>query len=705
MLTVDTRRLRLLVLEQDPDLRAALQRELQAGFPASTVIPASSFGDVPPLLAGTTPDAVLAADTAEEPALGTLATAREAWPGVPVVVLTEPGNEERAAMAIRAGAADFVLTDRLGRLCAVMLSALERRRMREHWEQALVALRESEERYSLAARGASDGLWDWDLRTGRVYYSERWKTMLGHADADVGDSPEEWLSRVHADDREALEAAIRDHLEGRVAHFEAEYRMQTADGESRWMLARGLAVRDGDGRAYRMAGSQTDVSRQKQAEARLLHDALHDALTGLANRTLFMDRLEQALARTRRRADSLLAAIYLDLDQFKVVNDSLGHTVGDGLLVAVARRIKSCLRPGDTVARIGGDEFAVFVEDVDDVSQALRIAERIHEEFLVPFHPAGHEVYATASLGLVLTGGAYERAEELLRDADIAMYRAKRAGRGRTEIFDSSMHTAAAARHRLENDLRRAVERGELRLAFQPIVRLVDGSVQSLEALVRWQHPERGLLMPQEFIPVAEEMGAIVPVGEWVLHEACRCLRGWRDALPEAGSVSISVNLSARQFVQGDVLALTDETLAHSGLPPSALRLELTESVVMEDAKQAARKLHQLRELGVGLDIDDFGTGYSSLSYLRRFPIDALKIDRSFVDGLGQDEEDLAIVRTIVTLAGNLGVDTIAEGIEGLPQLVQLRSLGCPMGQGFHFARPLWPDDVPAMLRAGFPAA
>ncbi|MCL4821926.1 MAG: EAL domain-containing protein [Vicinamibacteria bacterium] len=704
-LTADSRALRLLVLEQGPALRALLQRELQAGFPAATVIGAGSFGEVPGLLAGATPDAVLAADTAEEPVLGTLATAREAWPGVPIVVLTEPGSEDRAAMAIRAGAADFVLTDRLGRLCAVMLSALERRRMREHWEQALVALRESEERYSLAARGASDGLWDWDLRNGRVYYSERWKTMLGHADAEVGDSPEEWLSRVHPEDREALEAALRDHLEGRVAHFEAEYRMRTADGEWRWMLARGLGVRDGDGHAYRMAGSQTDVSRQKRAEARLLHDALHDALTGLANRTLFMDRLEQALARTRRRADSLLAAVYLDLDQFKVVNDSLGHTVGDGLLVAVARRIQSCLRPGDTVARIGGDEFAVFVEDVDDVSQALRIAERIHEEFLVPFHPGGHEVYATASLGLVLTGGAYERAGELLRDADIAMYRAKRSGRGRTEIFDTSMHAAAAARHRLENDLRRAVERGELRLAFQPIVRLADGTVASLEALVRWQHPVRGLLMPPEFIPVAEEMGAIVPVGEWVLQEACRCLRAWRDAVPEAADVSVSVNLSARQFAQGDVLALTDEALAHSGLPAAALRLELTESVVMEDAKQATRKLHQLRELGVGLDIDDFGTGYSSLSYLRRFPIDALKIDRSFVDGLGQDEEDLAIVRTIVTLAGNLGVDTIAEGIEGEPQLAQLRSLGCPLGQGFHFARPLWPDDVPAMLRAGFAAA
>ncbi|MCM2258122.1 MAG: EAL domain-containing protein [Vicinamibacteria bacterium] len=701
-LTHDTRPLRVLVLEQDPALRAALARELQATFPAATLFEAASFGAVPGLLGGTVPDAVLAADTAEEPALGTLMTAREVWPGVPVVVLTEPGNEERAAAAIRAGASDFVLTDRLGRLSAVMLSALERRRMREHWEQALVALRESEERYSLAARGANDGLWDWDLRSGRVYYSERWKSMLGHADGEIADSPEEWFSRVMPEDREALETAIREHVEGRLAHLEAEYRMCTAGGDWHWMLARGLAVRDGDGRAYRMAGSQTDVTRQKEVEARLLHDALHDSLTGLSNRTLFMDRLGQALARTRRRADSLLAAFYLDLDQFKVVNDSLGHTIGDSLLMGVAGRIKSCLRPGDTVARIGGDEFAVFVEDVDDVSQALRIAERVHEEFLVPFHPGGNEVFATASVGLVLTGGAYERAEELLRDADIAMYRAKRAGRGRTEIYDGSMHAAATARHRLENDLRRAVERGELRLAFQPIVDLADGRVSSLEALVRWQHPERGLLMPLEFIQVAEEMGAIVPVGEWVLNEACRQLRGWRDAVAEAAGLTISVNLSARQFSQGDVLALTDEALSLSGIPGAALRLELTESVVMEDAEQATRKLHQLRELGVGLDIDDFGTGYSSLSYLRRFPIDALKIDRSFVDGLGQDAEDLAIVRTIVTLAGNLGVDTIAEGIEGTLQLAQLRSLGCPMGQGYHFARPLWPDDVPAVLRAGF---
>jgi EAL domain-containing protein (putative c-di-GMP-specific phosphodiesterase class I) len=280
------------------------------------------------------------------------------------------------------------------------------------------------------------------------------------------------------------------------------------------------------------------------------------------------------------------------------------------------------------------------------------------------------------------------------------MYRAKRAGRGRSEIFDASMHAAATARHRLENDLRRAVERGELRLAFQPIVRLADGQVAGLEALVRWQHPERGLLLPPAFIEVAEEMGSIVAVGEWVMHEACRRLRDWRQELVEAAALTVSVNLSARQFSQGDVLALTDEALSLSGLPASALRLELTESAIMEDAREAARKLHQLRELGVGLDIDDFGTGYSSLSYLRRFPIHALKIDRSFVDGLGHDEEDLAIVRTIVTLAGNLGVDTIAEGIEGPPQLDQLRSLGCPLGQGYHFARPLWPDQIPKALRS-----
>jgi diguanylate cyclase (GGDEF)-like protein/PAS domain S-box-containing protein len=631
--------------------------------------------------------------------LEALRFAATAAPAAPVIIVSGSLSEETAAGAIKAGAADYVLKDRLGRLGPAIRSALEAHRMREERERALRALQVSEERYAVAVRGANDGLWDWDMRRGEAYFSPRWKAMLGYDDATVGSRPEDWLERVHPDDLPRLRQALDEHLSGVQPYFECEHRMRTSDGGWRWMLSRGLALRDEDGRACRMAGSQTDIARRKQAEEQLIHDALHDALTGLPNRTLFLDRLRLALARHRRRPRGALAVCCLNLDRFKVVNDGLGHGMGDEVLVSLARRLEACLRPGDTVARLGGDEFAILLEEVADVGQALRVAERIHLELRAPFRVHGHELFATATLGIALAAPYHEQAEELLRDAATALHRGKRRGRARSEIFDESMHSLAAARLQTETDLWRALQRHELRLYYQPMVALDTEKVTGFEALVRWQHPRRGLLLPEEFIPLAEEMGVSAPLGAWVIKEACRAAGEWQRSFPRELPLSVSVNLSARQFAQSDVLALAAEALAESGLAAASLRLELTESVVMEEPEAAAAKLARLKDLGIALDIDDFGTGYSSLSHLRRFPIDALKIDRSFVSRMDRDVDDHEIVRTIVTLAANLGVAAVAEGVETLEQKVRLQGLRCRYGQGFLFSRPVEGTAVAGLLR------
>jgi diguanylate cyclase (GGDEF)-like protein/PAS domain S-box-containing protein len=627
-----------------------------------------------------------------------LELAREIAPRTPFIVVTGSLDEETAADVIKAGAADYVLKERLARLGPAIGSARERQRREIEEEAALQALRESEERYALAVSGANDGLFDWDLRGNRIHFSARWKEMLGHPEGEVGPAPGEWLGRIHPEDVGEFRQRLDAHLRGEETHFEMEHRLRHRDGTYRWMLSRGLAVRDERGEAYRLAGSLTDITRRKEAEERLLHDALHDALTGLANRTLFADRLHQALARSRRREHYSFAVLYVDLDHFKVVNDRLGHLAGDEVLVALARRLEACLRPSDTVARLGGDEFAVLVEDMGEVSQALRIADRIHEELGPPLMVRGHEVFATASVGIARGTTRYEAAQDLLRDADIAMFRAKRRGRGSSEIFDASMHAIATTRLKMETELRRALERQELRIHYQPLVSLETRLIIGMEALVRWQHPERGLLLANEFVALAEEMGAIVPLGRWVLVNACVEARKWQNGGPP---VAVSVNLAARQFSQSDVLAITREALDESGLPGPNLRLELTEGALMEDPAGATAKLTQLKQLGVNLDVDDFGTGYSSLSYLRRFPIDALKIDRAFVSRMDAEDEDREIVRTIVSLAANLGVAAVAEGVETPEQEAQLRGFHCPYAQGFLFSPPVPPETAAGLLKGG----
>ncbi|MEM8964325.1 MAG: EAL domain-containing protein, partial [Acidobacteriota bacterium] len=562
------------------------------------------------------------------------------------------------------------------------------------------ALRESQERYALTAAGANDGLWDWDLRTGTVYYSPRWAHTLGYHEQEIGDTLDAWLELVHPEERSALERQLERHLAGGSGHFETEHRMRTKSGAWRWVQTRGLAVRDETGTVYRMAGSQRDITDRKEAEKKLSHQALHDDLTGLPNRALFMDRLEHAVRRASRKKEYNFGVIFLDLDRFKVINDSLGHMAGDQLLTSIARRLESCLRMGDTVARLGGDEFAILVEELEDQKQIDRVAERVQEELSEPFTIFGREVFTSASLGIALSSSDYERPADILRDADTAMYRAKALGRTRQVRFDPEMHTSAVAQLAMETDLRRALERDELTLRYLPTVDLESGRMRGVEALVRWNHPEKGLIAPMDFLPLAHEIGLINEVCKWVLTHACKQMMTWRDELPAAAELGISVNLDSRQ-IDASILDRVRTALDVSGLDAAALTLELTEIVIMQNAEVATTVLSELRSLGVGLDIDDFGTGFSSLSHLHRFPIDVLKIDRSFVSRMTDSADELEIVRTIVVLAHNLRLTVVAEGIETEAQLTQLRALGCEAGQGYLFSEPIEAESMARLIEQG----
>jgi len=564
-------------------------------------------------------------------------------------------------------------------------------------KQAEEALNLSKERFELVARATSDAVWDWDLASDYIWWNEGFQKLFGYTPEEIYSVPDPWSGRIHPEDVERVVADINRHIDSGKSHWQDEYRFRRADGTYAFVIDRGYVVHDENAKPVRMLGSMMDVTDRKSLEDQLTHQALHDPLTNIANRALFKNRVDHALTKLAR-SNSSLAVLFLDLDNFKSINDSLGHAAGDKLLVSVAERLQDCLRNADTAARLGGDEFAVLVESMYRADEAVMIAERILSVFKQPFMIEGKEIFVGTSIGIAASTTESQNSEELLRNADLAMYLAKSQGKGKFVVFEPKMHAALMERIELEEDLRRGIEEEEFVIHYQPILDLESNRMLGMEALVRWMHPRSGLLSPGRFIPLAEETNLIVPLGEWILREACRQVQTWREDYETDLDVSVTVNISIRQFQQAELVDMVGKALKNSGLPPNSLILEITESFMMQDTEATIAKLHELKKLGVRLAIDDFGTGYSSLSYLQRFPIDILKIDKSFIDKLGQGSEGNAVARAIIMMGDSLNLKTIAEGIEHPEQINELQLMGCEAGQGFHFAKPLTVGDMDEFL-------
>lgn len=593
-----------------------------------------------------------------------------------------------------------------GPLVSLYLDVTERRGDEEDRAEIVEALRQSEERYALAAAGANDGLWDWDLTTDTFYTSPRWQSMLGLQNQEARETKtretsEIWFDNVHPKDIDELRMDLEEHLSGRTEHLQAEFRILHTDGAYLWALVRGLAFRDKIGNAIRMTGSLTDITERKRAEEKLVRDALYDTVTGLPNRALFLDRIDQERRRHSDPASNHYAVLLFDLDRFKVVNDSLGHHVGDTLLIEVARRLEVSVKLGDSVSRLSGDEFGVLLTDVSSEETALNEAKWLQSDLSAAFTLGNQEVFTSASVGIAMPSARFSNAEEMLRAADIAMYKAKEQGQAATVVFDSSMQTRAITQMQLENDLRRAVERGEIEMMYQPIINLETGKIAGVEALARWRHPDRGTVVPAEFIPLAENTGLINAIGAMALRLACRQMAQWRDILGEERPALMSVNLSSRQLQDPDMVREIERILTRENVLGSELKLEVTESMIMMNPEVTSRLLVELKQLGVALSIDDFGTGYSSLSYLHHFPFDTLKIDRSFVVSMEDKTENMEIIRSIALLAHSLGMDVIAEGIETERHLARLRELKCEYGQGYYFSTPCSAADITEMIQTG----
>jgi diguanylate cyclase (GGDEF)-like protein/PAS domain S-box-containing protein len=560
-------------------------------------------------------------------------------------------------------------------------------------------LSQNEERYSLAMRASNDGLWDWNLKTNKIYYSDRWKEMLGFNDDEISDTPDEWLSRIHQEDHDRVRASIDAYLEGTTSNFEIEYRIRHFSGNYLWMMAKGLAIRTSSGRATRFAGSQTDVSERKSNEEQMIYDALHDTLTSIPNRTLLLDRIRQSLVRRKRYPKTSFAIIFIDLDRFRLVNESLGHIHGDELLQLISARLKETIPIGDTVARLGGDEFSVLLQDIESVRDVEAIAKDIQNSFSKPFFLGDKEVFASASMGIAHSDNNYKTPEEILRDSELAMYRAKRGGKSQSIVFQPQFRQSSLSPIDLDTDLRRALDRDEMELHYQPIISMRDRTISGFEALLRWSHRSRGVISPNEFIPLAEETGLIYDLGQWVLGKACKQIAAWNKSKEKEDQLEISINLSSRQFSDPNLVEGIVENIEKSGFDAEFLKIEITESALMQNAQRSVSMLNQLKDLNIKVCVDDFGTGYSSLSYLHTFPIDTLKIDRSFVHDMSRNFRNMEIIRTIIMLAHNLKLDVIAEGVETGEQDAQLSALGCQFAQGFYFSRPLNSSDAALLIQ------
>jgi diguanylate cyclase (GGDEF)-like protein/PAS domain S-box-containing protein len=575
-------------------------------------------------------------------------------------------------------------------------------------------LRRSEERYALAVEGSNDGIWDWDVVTNEVYYAPRWKQMIGCEDSDVVGRPETWLERVHPEDVERVREKIEAYFQASTSYFHVDYRMQHADGSYRWMLARGVAVRDPEGRPLRIAGSQTDIHDRLEIEDRLQHLVLHDPLTDLPNRTLLFDRMERILKLGSRR-DTGVAVLHVGIDRFKKINESLGQLVGDRLLVEVGRRLATATNefessalsdaadhgPTGSVFRAGGDEFVLVLEEVRSLRDATRLADRILGAHAGPMTLEGREVLLSLSVGITMGPSNYRDASEILRDSQTAMHRAKAQGRARYEVFDREMLRTVEESLHLETELYQALETRQLRLWFQPIVVLGSRRVVGFEALVRWEHPQRGLISPGRFIPLAEETGLIVRLSQQLFADAFNQLKQWHDLLDQCDNFAINMNLSPKYLFHPELESDLGSLIQKTGVDPSRIHLEVTETPFVDRPKAVAEVLERLKRWGFRVALDDFGTEFSSLSVLHELPFDILKIDQRFVSQLGKDPDVRKIVATIVSLAQKLDLDAVAEGIETEEQLRELRSMRCKYGQGYLLGRPMNVEAAEELIRAG----
>jgi diguanylate cyclase (GGDEF)-like protein/PAS domain S-box-containing protein len=619
---------------------------------------------------------------------------------LPVIMVTADGDNERVVEALDLGANDYVTKP-------YALPVLRARiRTQLTGRQARALARGRDEGLSLAWQTANDGLWTWDLATSELLLSDRWKAILGFEPHELPDEPASWLDRIHPQDASRVREELDAHLRGANDRFSSEHRLREKGGGFRWVLVRGLATARADGLPSRFAGALTDLNGAR----------VTDALTGMPNRTLLLDRVGRLIEQQRRAGLEHFALLLVDVDHFRLVNAGLGYELGDHLLVEAAQRLQRCLRSSDTVARIhtgdhapgtpptspGGDEFAVIVTAIRGDQDAAIVAERIQAAFARPFQLADHALSITASLGIATSRHGYSTADDVLRDAGLALARARSGGLGRWELFDPSLRTLPLARRQIEADLQRALERHEFVLHYQPIVALgTSCQLTGVEALVRWQHPEQGLVGPDTFVPVAEESGLIVPLGFWILAEACTQLRAWRSACPARHALVMSVNLSPRQLALPDLVERILTVVQAHAVPTSAIELEVTEGCVLTDTTLAQRTLRGLKEAGFRLAIDDFGTGFAAVSYLDLFPVDRLKIDRSYVQRAQASPEAARAIEDILALARERRLDVVAEGISTPSALSLLRDLACGYGQGSHFAQPLPADRLAGLLASG----